>query len=81
MDKTNITVMEGNNILISYEKFAANIATVLELRYRLPAEEAEEAVRFAELRPVFELDPEMVLHTSYEGWAEDVLAYWNECQS
>lgn len=81
MNETDIGVINDDYTVNSFEEFAADIAAVLELGYHLTADQAEEAVRIMDLRPIFESDPEMALHTSYEGWAEDVLAYWRKHQS
>lgn len=81
MNETNTIVMEDDDIIISYEEFADDIATVLELGFHLPPEQAKEVVRIASLRSVFEFDPEMALHTSYDDWAEIALTRWKRHQA
>lgn len=62
--------------LCSYEEFANNIKTFLAQRYNLLDREADEAMASFSLQELYDFDPEMVVHTAIDRWADDILYCW-----
>lgn len=68
-------------IVPSYEEMTKSIAVVLRRQHKLTSAQADEAIRMSPLKSVFQIDPEMVAHTSNEAWAKEILVYWEKSTS
>ena len=60
-----------------YKITAKCVTKILERDYNLTASEAKKAVKEYPLKSIFEENPEIAGHTSFESWAKRVFVYYS----